>query len=457
MQSSHTHTRRFTPVFDEDHLVSAGGLPAVMGLAERAGFTGLLKARLTVASPNAPVKVRALVSGMLAGADDIDGMDVLRSGGTAKVLGAVRAPSTLGTHLRSFTHGHTLQLGAINRDLQANLAHLVPTLFGSDELVMVDLDDTIREVHGYAKQAVAYGYNHVKRLNALVATISTEHSAPVIAGAQLRRGNVKSGDHAAWHATRALTLAKKVRPAAQIMGRADSAFCTCTFVHAFQDAGCWFSVTVPQWSSVIRAITMIEEDAWVGIHYPDAIFEEDTGEWISDAEVAEVPFTAFTSHPKKDQVTCRLIVRRVKRLNTKAHTGQGELFDTYRYHPFITNSTLAMLEADERHRGHAIIEQVMAELKGNALAHLPSGRFTANAAWLQLAILAFNISRAAAHKAGMNTARMPTIRQRLVMVPARIAHRSRRRFLHYPTHWPWQQEFMDLWDHATGSDPPIAA
>jgi hypothetical protein len=428
-----------------------------MGLAERAGFTGLLKARLTVASPNAPVKVRALVSGMLAGADDIDGMDVLRSGGTAKVLGAVRAPSTLGTHLRSFTHGHTLQLGAINRDLQANLAHLVPTLFGSDELVMVDLDDTIREVHGYAKQAVAYGYNHVKRLNALVATISTEHSAPVIAGAQLRRGNVKSGDHAAWHATRALTLAKKVRPAAQIMGRADSAFCTCTFVHAFQDAGCWFSVTVPQWSSVIRAITMIEEDAWVGIHYPDAIFEEDTGEWISDAEVAEVSFTAFTSHPKKDQVTCRLIVRRVKRLNTKAHTGQGELFDTYRYHPFITNSTLAMLEADERHRGHAIIEQVMAELKGNALAHLPSGRFTANAAWLQLAILAFNISRAAAHKAGMNTARMPTIRQRLVMVPARIAHRSRRRFLHYPTHWPWQQEFMDLWDHATGSDPPIAA
>jgi len=116
-----------------------------------------------------------------------------------------------------------------------------------------------------------------------------------------------------------------------------------------------------------------------------------------------------------------------------------------------------MLEADERHRGHAIIEQVMAELKGNALAHPPSGRFTANAAWLQLAILAFNISRAAAHKAGMNTARMPTIRQRLVMVPARIAHRSRRRFLHYPTHWPWQQEFMDLWDHATGSDPPIAA
>ncbi len=116
-----------------------------------------------------------------------------------------------------------------------------------------------------------------------------------------------------------------------------------------------------------------------------------------------------------------------------------------------------MVQADERHRGHAIIEQVMAELKGSALAHLPSGRFTANAAWLQLAILAFNISRATAHAAGMSTARMPTIRQRLIMVPARIARHCRRRFLHYPTHWPWQQEFMSLWDHATGAGPPIAA
>ncbi len=142
MQSSHTPTRRFTPVFDEDHLVSAGGLPAVMGLAQRAGLADLMNERLTVASPNAVVKTRALVTGMLAGADDIDGMDVLRSGGTAKVVGAVRAPSTLGTFLRSFTHGHTLQLGAINRQLLANLAPRVPTLFGSDELVMVD-DDAI--------------------------------------------------------------------------------------------------------------------------------------------------------------------------------------------------------------------------------------------------------------------------------------------------------------------------
>jgi hypothetical protein len=428
-----------------------------MGLVERAGFTGLVKERLTVPCANAPVKVRALVSGMLAGADTIDGMDILRSGGTQKVVGAVRAPSTLGTFLRSFTHGHTLQVGALNRELLVGLGHLLPTLFGSDPLVMVDLDDTIREVHGYAKQAVAFGYSGVKGLNALVATISTEHSAPVIAGGQLRRGNVKSGDHAAWHAVRALTLAKKVRPATQIMGRADSAFCTCELIHAFTDADCWFSVTIPQWKTVTRAISGIEDEQWVGIHYTDAVFEEDTGEWISDAEVAEVPFTAFTSHPKKDQVTCRLVVRRVKRLNPTASAGQGELFETYRYHPFITNSTLPLVQADERHRGHAIIEQVMAELKGNALAHLPSGKFQANAAWLQFAILAFNISRAAAHAAGMSTTRMPTIRRRLVMMPARLARHSRRRFLHYPTHWPWQREFMTLWASTGGVGPPIAA
>ncbi len=117
------------------------------------------------------------------------------------------------------------------------------------------------------------------------------------------------------------------------MGRADSALCTRDFVHALHDADSWFSVTIPQWTTVTRAITMIKEDAWVGIHYPNAVFEEDTGEWISDAEVAEVPFTAFTSHPKKDQIACRLVVGRVKRLNPTAHAGQGELFETYRYHP----------------------------------------------------------------------------------------------------------------------------
>src|SRR5690606_36219748 len=120
---------------------------------------------------------------------------------------------------------------------------------------------------------------------------------------------------------------------------------------------------------------------------PDAIWEDDDnhpagGYWISEAQVAETPFTAFVSRPKTEHVACRLVVRRVKRLGAG---GQEELFDTYRYHAFITTSTLDTTAADERHRGHAIIEQVMAEVKAGPLAHLPSGVFQANAAWLALA------------------------------------------------------------------------
>src|SRR5699024_7649897 len=138
------------PVFDDPNLVSAAGLPAVLNLADRAGFSGLVDEYLSVPAPSARVKTRTLLAGMLAGADEIDGMDVLRAGSNPAVLGEVRAPSTLGTFLRSFTHGYALQLGRINRLLLARLSSLLPSLLG-DGLVLVDLDDTIRQTHGYQK------------------------------------------------------------------------------------------------------------------------------------------------------------------------------------------------------------------------------------------------------------------------------------------------------------------
>ena len=129
-------------------------------------------------------------------------------------------------------------------------------------------------------------------------------------------------------------------------------------------------------TTVTAAIASIDDDAWAAIKYPNAIWDEAEQRWVSDAEVAEVPFTAFTGRRKAEHVTCRLIVRRVKRLQRLASDGteQGELFATYRHHAFITNSTLATVEADQRHRDHAIVEQVIAELKDGPLAHLPSGR-----------------------------------------------------------------------------------
>jgi hypothetical protein len=143
----------------------------------------------------------------------------------------------------------------------------------------------------------------------------------------------------------------------------------------------------------------------------------------------------------------------VKRLNPRSR-GQDALFDTYRYHAFITNSTLDTVTADRRHRGQAIIEQVIAELKDGPLAHLPSGVFQANAAWIAFGVIAFNLSRAAAHAAGIGKARMRTIRDRIIRVPARLATRARQLVIHLPARWPWQQPWMRLWQAATG--PPGA-
>ena len=177
-------------------------------------------------------------------------------------------------------------------------------------------------------------------------------------------------------------------------------------------------------------------DSWTPIQYPHAAADPDTGELISDAEVAETDFTAFVSRRKHERITCRLVVRRVKRLNTGAKTGEVALFDTYRYHAFITNSTRSAVEADATHRRHAIVEQVIAELKNGPLAHLPSGRFHANAAWPGFAVTAFNISRAAAVAADTPAARMATVLATIVAVPARLASRARRKTVQLPTSWP---------------------
>jgi hypothetical protein len=443
-------------VFDESNLVSAGGLVPALRLAENAGLCGLLTSLMTLPVANIAAKVRTVIAGMLAGADSIDDLNMLRAGGTAKIVAGVRAPSTVGTFLRSFTHGHVLQLRAAARSLLVGLKAQVPALLGGDDLVFVDLDDTVRQVHGYAKQGAGFGYTMVRGLNALLAVVSTPSSAPVIAETSLRKGATKSGKHADWHFARAMkTIKKLIAPGQRVWLRADSAFCNYKNVAAAGKAKAWFSITIPAWPTVIAAISQIPEAGWTAIKYTDAIWDAQAGAWISEAEVAECDFVAFTSRKKSEHVHCRLIVRRVKRLNPAAGEGQGELFDTWRYHAFITHTELDAVEADAWHRKHAIVEQVIAELKDGPLAHLPSGKFAANDAWLTLAAMAFNIARAAAHAAGVPRSRMSTIRRTLVNVPARLAHRARQRVMHLPEHWPWAQAWTNLWHTTCG--PPLAA
>jgi Transposase DDE domain group 1 len=250
--------------------------------------------------------------------------------------------------------------------------------------------------------------------------VSTPVAAPVVTTARLRGGNAGSARGAASLVAEAIGTARAAGATGMIVVRADSAFYAGAFVAACGRAGAYFSVTVRIDPKIRRTITGIDEGAWVAIKYPHAIYDDEAGTWISDAEIAEAPYTAFATN-RAHRTEGRLIVRRVKRLNPKAAAqGQGELFAIYRYHAVFTDSPFQLTQAESQHRGHAIIEQVFADLIDGPLAHLPSSSFTANAAWLQLAVTAHALTRALGTLASTRhaVARGATIRTELIHSPA---------------------------------------
>ncbi len=441
--------------FDDPNLVSCAGLAPVLQLAERARFQQLVVDHVTIDKPggcNAHLKIASLVAGMVAGADSIEDMALLRHGAMGRLFEGVRAPSTLGTFLRSFTFGHVRQLDAVACRLLIELAGQAPLLPGAAKLAYVDIDDTLRQTYGYAKQGAGRGYTGVKGLNALLAVVSTPSSAPVIAAARLRKGSTNSARGAARFVADALITAEATGATGVRVLRADSAFYGHEVIAAARRRGARFSITARQDRAVAKAIATIEPHAWTPIKYTNAVFDEQQQRWISDAEVAEIGYTAFTSKAKTKHVHARLIVRRVKDMNPN---NQSELFPAYRYHAVFTDSPLPMLEAEKAHRGHAIVEQVIADLKNGPLAHLPSGHFWANSAWLVCAAIAFNLTRAAGALAGALHARATTgtIRAQLITVPARLARSARRLVLHLPQHWPWADAWQQLFT-ASRHGPP---
>ncbi|WP_202863559.1 IS1380 family transposase [Ornithinimicrobium avium] len=284
-----------------------------------------------------------------------------------------------------------------------------------------------------------------------VATLSTPTAAPVLAATRLRKGNSSSAHGAPRLIADAVATARRASATGTLTVRADSAYYNHDVVAAARRAGARFSLTARMDPAVTAAITRIDEDAWVDIRYPNAIWDEQEGRWVSDAQVAQISYTAFTSRKKAEHVTARLIVRRVKRLNPKAaRAGQEELFAAYRYHGVFTDSPLSMLQAEASHRDHAIVEQVIADLKSGPLAHAPSGSFSANGAWTVLAAVTFNLTRAVGVLASTfhARARPATIRDELIKIPARIANRARRLHLHLPTNWPWQNAWQGMFTHA---------
>ena len=421
----------------------------VLGLAARCGLGTSAGTALTVPSPNAAAKLTTLVAGMVAGADSIDDMDLLRHGGMGRVFDEVRAPSTLGSFLRSFRFGHVRQLDQVAAGLLVKLVAHAPLLRDVDQMVLVDVDDTMKATYGYAKQGAGYGCSGVKGLNALIGTVSTVTSAPVIAATRLRKGSTHSARGAARLIADTLATTRRCRSdraTGLVLTRADSAFYNADVVAAISRGGSRFPITARMDKAVQAAIATIDDTTWTPIRYPNAVFDDTEQRWISDADVAETPYTAFTSRGAGRAVTGRLIVRRVRRLNPAGSADQGELLPAYRYHAVFTNSDLIMLQAEACHRGHAIVEQVIADLKAGPLTHLPSGSFTANAAWLVCAAITHNLTRAAGCLASMFHAKATTatIRTQLVNIPARLARSARQLRLHLPTHWRWEHAWQAL-------------
>uniref|UniRef100_UPI0021F3BB51 IS1380 family transposase n=1 Tax=Mycobacterium pseudoshottsii TaxID=265949 RepID=UPI0021F3BB51 len=259
MQVSHRFAVS-SAVFDDAHLVSCAGLVPVMTLADQTGLSQLLadKIRFTCerirsAAAHPSPKLTTLIAGMCAGADSIDDLDVVRSGGMKTLFGGVYAPSTIGTLLREFTFGHARQLESVLREHLAALCGRVDLLPGADGRAFIDIDSLLRPVYGHAKQGASYGHTKIagrqilrKGLSPLITTISTDHGAPVIAGARLRAGKANSGKGAARMIAQAAATARAAGVTGQILVRGDSAYGNSTVVTACHRAGVRFSLVLPR-------------------------------------------------------------------------------------------------------------------------------------------------------------------------------------------------------------------
>jgi Transposase DDE domain group 1 len=441
-------------VFDDQRLISYAGLEPVMRLAEQCGLRQRVRQKVRLPGPvgaNPGGKVATIVAGMLTDADSIDDLDRVRHGGMGLLFDDVYAPSTLGSFLRAFTHGHVRQLESACRQVLVELAARTPLLPAAGVLTFIDIDSLLRPCYGKAKQGASFGHAKVggyqilrRGYSPLIATISTPQAAPVVATTRLRAGRAGSSRGAVSLAVEAIGTAKAIGAVGQILLRADSAFYAAKLVSACRRHEVRFSITVPVTAAIRSAIAAIADDAWTDISYRHAVWDEDEQRWISDAQIAETGYTAFAG--TKNEVTGRLIVRRVKRLNPKAAQGQDQLFTLWRYHAVFTDSRFVLVQAEQLHRGHAIQEQTLGELIDGPLAHLPSGDFAANAAWLSLAGLAHNLTRAAGTlaSAAHARARPATIRAQLICIAARIARRARKIILHLPVDWPWQPAWQQL-------------
>ena len=410
--------------FDDDRLVDHAGLLLPATLAGRLGLGELADAHVDLGDAagraNAGDKLMTLIASALAGGDCIDDADALRSGGAGRVLGCtVKAPSTLGTFLRSFRWGHARQLDRVSRELLARgwAAGAGP----GEEPLTIDLDSTLCETYGLAKEGARQpGYTGARGYHPLLAVAA---GTGEVLMARLREGRASSGRGAAHFLRETVARVREAGASGQLTMRADSGFYTHAVVAACRALDVRFSVTIRQQPNVRALIEAIAEEDWTPIPY-----------WIEGgADVAETTYTPFRH--REDAAPVRLIVRRVK----PTPGSQLALFSSYSYHAFISDREGELLELEADHRRHAEVENAIRDLKyGVGLNHLPSGRFAANAAWLAVQVIAHNLARWTARLGlgeGIVTTR--TLRRRYFALAGRLTHSARRWTLHLPKRWPW--------------------
>jgi len=429
-----------------------------MRSAERCDLPALIRRHVDLGVTtrvNPAGKAMTPVAGMCVGADGIQDVDVLRTGATHRLFGGIYAPCTLGSFLRSLTHGHVRQLQAASRRFTANLIPHVGLIPLGEPIVYLDVDSKVKQVHGPAKQGASFGYTKVRGPRFQIVTASTASSRPVVIATRLRKGSAGSGKGAHSPVAEAIRALREAGAGATVLVRADSAFFCAKPVTAIRAARACYPITVADTKTIRAAIATIPETAWTPIKYRNAVRDADEGRQISEAEIAEIPYTAFTSNKAEPRTRARLIVRRVRRPNpATVPDGQDEPFAAHRHHASHTTNPPVIDQTQPMHRQRAAIEQVFSDLEDGPLAHPPPGKFHANPARLAPAALAYNLTRAAGTPASRFHAKATgaTIRRTLVDIPARIASPARRIRPHPPEHRPREGPLTTLWTR-TGHRP----
>ena len=419
---------RIRITFDDHRLVANAGLVLPATLARHLGLSQLVDRHLDLGDApgraNAGDKLMTLVASALAGGDCIDDADALRCGGTGRVLGcAVKAPSTLGTFLRSFRWGHVRQLDRVSRELltQAWAAGVGP----ADGPLTIDLDSTVCETYGLAKEGARHhNYNGQRGYHPLLAIAAGTSDVLM---ARLRKGRANTARGAANFLRETVARVRYAGATGALTVRADSGFYAHAIVAVCRKMDVRFSITIRQHPRLRDLIEAIPETDWTPIPY-----------WMDGAaDVAETIYTPFESKPAAAPV--RLIVRRVK----PTPGSQLALFTNYSYHAFITDREGDTLELEADHRRHAEVENAIRDLKyGVGLNHLPTGRFAANAAWLAVQVMAHNLARWTA-RIGLSeqTVTTKTLRRRFFSLAGRLTRSARRFTLHLPQRWSWGTQF----------------